>query len=125
MSFSVHSTVNKFPNHPYEEIKNKILGKRYDLSLVFIGRTRAATLNKQHRNKSYTPNVLSFPLDDATGEVFICPHVASVEAAKYDLSADGYVAFLLIHGCLHLKGHEHGDTMEKLEQKWIRHFKVR
>lgn len=123
MSFSLASTVKAYPEtHPYEEIKDKILGKRYDLSLVFIGKTRAATLNHQYRGKTYSPNVLSFPLDEQAGEIFICPQVAISEADKHHLTPEAYVAFLFIHGCLHLKGYEHSDTMDKLEQKWLKHF---
>ena len=125
MSFSISSTVKKYPKHPYEEIKNQILGRRYDLSLAFVGKTRAATLNQRYRNKTYSPNVLSFPLDERTGEIFICPHVANVEARTYDLSPQDYVAFLFIHGCLHLKGHDHGATMERLEQSWLKKFGFR
>ena len=125
MSLSITSTVKSYPRHKYADMADKILGKRYDLSLVFVGKTRAATLNKQYRNKTYSPNVLSFPLDEKTGEIFICPQVAASEAAKYNLSSRGYVGFLFIHGCLHLKGLDHGDTMDKLEQKWIKHFKLK
>lgn len=124
MSFSLSSSVTSYPRHKYEEIKNSILGKRYDLSLVFIGKTRASTLNQTYRNKSYSPNVLSFPLDKSTGEIFICPQVAKREASKYDLSPNGYVAFLFIHGCLHLKGYAHGATMDKQEQKYLRLFEI-
>jgi len=102
-----------------------ILGKRYELSLVLIGKTRAATLNKEYRNKTYSPNVLSFPLDERTGEIFICPTVATSEAAKFNLTPSGYVGFLFIHGCLHLKGLDHSDTMDKLEAKWVKHFALK
>ena len=124
MAFSLSSTVQKYPEHMYEAMKNAILGRRYELSLVFIGTDRATTLNQQYRNKSYSPNVLSFPLSESTGEIFICPHVATREAAKFDLTAEGYVAFLFIHGCLHLKGLDHGATMENQEQKYLRKFNV-
>ena len=125
MSLSITSTVKSYPRHKYADMADKILGKRYELSLVFVGKTRAATLNKEYRNKTYSPNVLSFPLDERTGEIFICPQVAAIEATKFDLSPRGYVGFLFIHGCLHLKGLDHGDTMDKLEQKWIKHFNLK
>lgn len=126
MSLAITTTVKTYPQkHPYQEIADKILGKRYELSLVFIGKARATSLNQQYRNKSYSPNVLSFPLDDQTGEIFICPQVAKCEAADYDLTPDAYVAFLFIHGCLHLKGHDHGDTMDKLELKYLKQFGFR
>lgn len=125
MALSITSTVKSYPRHQYVDMAEKILGKRYELSLVFVGKTRAATLNKAYRNKTYSPNVLSFPLDEKTGEIFICPQVATSEAAKYNLSPRGYVGFLFIHGCLHLKGLAHGDTMDKHEQKWVKHFALK
>jgi probable rRNA maturation factor len=122
MSLSITSTVKSYPRHKYVDMADKILGKRYELSLVFVGKTRAATLNKEYRKKTYSPNVLSFPLDERTGEIFICPQVAESEAAKFNLSPRGYVGFLFIHGCLHLKGLDHSDTMDKHEAKWVKHF---
>ena len=122
MSLSITSTVKSYPRHKYADMADKILGKRYELSLVFVGKTRAATLNKTYRNKTYSPNVLSFPLDAQTGEIFICPMVAASEAAKFNLSPRGYVGFLFIHGCLHLKGLDHSDIMDKQEAKWVKHF---
>lgn len=122
MSLAITSTLKQYPQHPYEAIADGILGKRYDLSLVFIGTTRATTLNKIHRKKTYSPNVLSFPLDEKTGEIFICPLVANSEAANYGLSTEGYIGFLFIHGCLHLKGVDHGDYMDKEEKRWVKKF---
>ena len=94
------------------------------MSLIFVGSARAATLNKQYRKKTYTPNVLSFPRDDKTGEMYICPQIAKKEAAKFNLSLRGYIAFLFIHGLLHLKGHDHSDTMDTQEQKYLKKFKI-
>ena len=124
MSFSLTTSVSTYPRFKYEAMKDAILGKHYELSLVFIGKTRAATLNKKYRNKSYSPNVLSFPLEKKTGEIFICPQIAQSEAKKFSLSPRGYVAFLFIHGCLHLKGLDHGATMDTQEQKFLRLFDI-
>ncbi len=112
------------PAHPYEKMAQHILGKSYTLTLAFIGERRAQALNKAHRGKDYIPNVLSFPLDTKTGEIYICPEVAKREAKKFDMSVDGYIGFLFIHGCLHLKGYDHGATMEKAEQKYVRQFRL-
>ncbi len=123
--FSISSTVQTYPKRlPYREIKEKVLGKRYELSLVFIGKTRAQSLNEAYRQKTYSPNVLSFPLDEKSGEIFICPQVAKREAAKFNLSVKGYIAFLFIHGCLHLKGYEHGATMERHERSLLKAFSI-
>jgi probable rRNA maturation factor len=123
-SLSISSTVASYPKHPYETIKNTILGKQYTLSLSFVGETRAQRFNIEYRQKDYIPNVLSFPLDERTGEIIICPAVAKKQAKDFNLSVDGYIAYLFIHGCVHLKGHDHGATMDKLEQKYVRQFKI-
>lgn len=122
---TITSTVKQYPtHHPYEEMKRKILGAKYELSLAFVGKARAASLNKNYRQKTYSPNVLSFPLTESVGEIVICPLVAKTEAAKFNLSVDGYIAYLFIHGLLHLKGHDHGDTMDKLERKYLSSFNI-
>jgi rRNA maturation RNase YbeY len=119
---SLHT--QKYPALPYEEMKEAILGKKYDLSLTFIGKKRALTLNKKHRNATYVPNVLSFPLTDTVGEIYISPEVARKEASKFSMTPDGYIGYLFIHGLLHLKGHLHGGTMETLEKKYVAKFKL-
>ena len=123
MSVTITKTVKKSPPKiPAEAVVEKVAGKRYNLSLVYIGEKRAQALNIEHRNKDYIPNILSFPLDEATGEIFICPSVAKREAKNFNLTYRNYLIFLLIHGLLHLKGHDHGGTMEKLEQKYLELF---
>lgn len=124
----MHVTITKIahqvPDLPYETMKDCILGKSYTLSLTFVGSTRAQALNKAHRNATYIPNVLSFPLDDAHGEIYITPIIAAREAKKFNMTRDGYIGFLFIHGLLHLKGHLHGDTMDKAERKYVAQFKL-
>ncbi len=100
-TFSTSSTITTYPKWPYETIKNTILGKQYVLSLSFVGKTRAQSFNIQYRKKDYVPNVLSFPLDAHTGEIIICPMVAKKQAKDFNLSVDGYIAYLFIHGCVH------------------------
>ena len=124
-TLSISSTVKKYPKLPYGEMATEILGKKYGLSLVFIGTARATNLNKTHRKKTYAPNILSFPLDEKSGEIFICPELAKKECQKFNLTQKGYIAYLFIHGCLHLKGHDHSDTMEKQEQKFLRKFGIK
>ena len=101
---------------PFANIKDSVLGKSYELSLVFIGETTSRKLNKQYRQKDKATNVLSFPLDKKSGEIFITPSVAKKEGHS--------VGFLFIHGLLHLKGLEHGDTMERAEIKLRKIFNV-
>lgn len=123
--FSITNTTRSdYPEHPYEKIKNDILGRNYTLTLSFVGGTRAQKLNAAYRNKTYTPNVLSFPLDTHFGEIYITPTVAQKEAKKFSMTPSGYIGFLFIHGCLHLKGHDHGATMDKAERKYCAKYNV-
>ncbi|MFT5037233.1 MAG: putative rRNA maturation factor [Candidatus Azotimanducaceae bacterium] len=122
--FSISSTVKEYPQLPYEAIKNDILGKTFELSLVFIGPARAKKLNESTRGKTYIPNVLAFPLTETNGEIFIAPTTAEAECKRYKLSPKGYIGFLYIHGLLHLKGFTHGPKMERLEQRFLERFKL-
>lgn len=117
-SFTINHTVI-YPTHPYETIKNEILGRHYNLELFIVGKKRAITINKKTRQKNYAPNVLSFPYTNTYGEIVICPEIAKKEALPYGMSFKGYFGFLYIHGLLHLKGHDHGEKMEKLEKKYV------
>ena len=109
---------------PYADIKKAVIGSQYQLSLNFIGDTRARKLNKATRHKSYIPNVLSFPLSETCGEIYIAPSVAKRECKQHEFSYRSYIGYLFIHGLLHLRGHKHGPKMEKLEQKFLQQFNL-
>jgi len=113
------------PGVPYAKIASAIL-PGWDLSLVFAGEQRARTLNIQLRNKNYVPNVLSYEASSSkkerSGEIIICPAVAKRQAGDYDLSYSSFIAFLFIHGLLHLKGLPHGTTMDRYERKYLSRF---
>ncbi len=104
-----NTTKSTLPRVPFADIKNKILGETYALSIVFIGEKKSRELNFTYRQKDKPTNILSFPLDKKTGEIFIC----------LKKLGDYTVSYLLIHGCLHLKGMEHGSTMDRAEKKWL------
>lgn len=126
MSVSVHTTLRTpVPKLPFSAIAQDILGSDYMLSATFVGTRRAQSLNQAYRNKSYVPNVLSFPLSSDCGEIFICPAVAAREAKNFSMTPKGYLGFLFIHGCLHLKGYDHGVTMEQAEKKYCTKYAFR
>ncbi len=102
------------------EIANEILGKRYELSVSFVGRARAKAANIATRGKTYTPNVLSFPISKTEGEILICQDLLDRERRAFGLPSRAAAAlFLIVHGCLHLKGMDHGPKMEAIEDRWI------
>lgn len=115
-------TKGKLPSLPFTKIKEHILREEYELSLVFIGDKRASSLNKKFRNKEYPANVLSFPLDDSEGEVFINLNEVGRSYKNFEMSKRGFVGYLFIHALLHLKGYNHGSKMEKQEKAILRLF---
>lgn len=117
-------TKGKLPRLPFERIKNEILGRKYVLSVVFIGDKRSQNLNKTYRNKNKPANILSFPLSKSEGEIFINTKKAQKEAPSFGMNTSNFVGYLFIHGLLHLKGLKHGSTMEKAEIKACRKFNI-
>lgn len=120
----INKTRGALPSVPFEKIKDRALGKNYNLSLVFIGRDRSRKLNFTHRQKNKPTNILSFTLDKSTGEIFITPEVAKKEMKKFGRSYSNFMAFLFIHGLMHLKGFDHGSRMENEESKLRKQFGV-
>ncbi len=122
-NFMIASTLRKTPKSDwvlFDKIKDKVMGKDYELSLNFIGKKRMRTLNNTHRQKDYTTDILSFPLDEMKGEsqmgeIFINLDKANQKAKDFDRTPQNYLLFVFIHGLFHLKGYDHGDLMEKKE----------
>jgi probable rRNA maturation factor len=109
---------------PFQAMKEAVLGKKYDLSLVFVSEKKMRVLNKAHRGKDKTTNILSFPLDKQSGEVFICQAKARRENSLFGRPYNNYLAFLFIHGLIHLKGFDHGSRMEREERKFRKKFSI-
>jgi probable rRNA maturation factor len=119
----LNKTKGKLPSLPFLLIKESILGKDYSLSVAFISKMQSKKINNEYRKKNNPTNILSFPLSKKEGEILICPDVVKTETKKFDKNFRELLTFLIIHGCLHLKGLDHGKKMEKLEEKYFSNFK--
>lgn len=109
---------------PLEAIKEEILGEAYELSLVFVEDEESQVLNKKYRDKDAPTNVLSFPLSETNGEIFINVDAVAREHASFERNEENFAVFLFIHGCFHLKGYEHGSKMEEEERKIRKKFNI-
>ncbi len=112
------------PSVPFAKIKDSILGKKYELSLVFVVGKESQKLNKKYRGKNKPTNVLSFELEKTAGEIFICLPVVKKETVKFGIDFKSLTTLLFIHGLLHLKGLNHGRIMDKAEEKFQRKFGI-
>lgn len=116
------SAKGTLPRVPFVALKEKILGKKYELSIRFVRPTEAQALNQLHRNKTYTPNTLSFPLSKSTGEIVLCLSAIRREYKTFGMDYRTYLLFIVIHSMLHLKGYDHGSIMERKERALLSHF---
>lgn len=111
-------------NSKWKEIKQAILGSDYELSFSFISAQKIHTLNRIYRQIDQATDILSFPLSQTTGEIFICQSEAKKMAQEFGRTHENFLPFLFIHGCVHLKGFKHGPKMEKMEEKFRKQFGV-
>lgn len=98
-----------------------------EIALKIVDETEGAALNQQYRGRQGATNVLSFPFAAVTpeplpmlGDLVICAPVVAREAAEQNKSSEAHWAHMLVHGVLHLLGHDHltdedAERMEALE----------
>jgi probable rRNA maturation factor len=94
------------------------------ISLTLVDDAAIRVMNQQHRGKDSPTDVLSFPLepdaprDDGDperllGDVVISIDTARRQAADYDAKLQAELYRLLIHGLLHVLGHDHEEQRER------------
>lgn len=101
------------------------LGKRYDLSVVFAGDAFMRRINSTYRHKDKPTNVLAFPISNVSGEIYLDMPYIKRESTKYSHAPEIHLDYLFIHGLLHLAGHDHGDEMERQEQRLLKKYIAR
>lgn len=126
----VNETKSELPSLPFDLMKETILGSDYDLSLIFASDEKIAELNKKYRDKDGTTDVLSFPISEKNGEIYISIKESAKQAENFgyknsnSTEIEKFIGFLFIHGMLHLKGYSHGSTMEQEEAKFVKKFRL-
>lgn len=118
----LNNTRGKTPAIPFRKIKDGVLGSSYELSLALLTPAEARTLTRRTKKKNTASNVLAFPLGKRTGEIVLCPGTARAQAREYGYAPREFLAYLFIHGLLHLKGRHHGATMESEERRVLKRF---
>lgn len=118
----LNKTKGKLPRLPFVSVKNKILGEKYELSLTILGAIEQRKINRIYRGIDETTNILSFVLSKKSGEITLDPVKIKKDAILFNMTYDQFLIFLFIHGCLHLKGLEHGSKMELQEDKYFKIF---
>ncbi|MBL4805327.1 MAG: rRNA maturation RNase YbeY [Alphaproteobacteria bacterium] len=103
-----------------------------ELSLVLSDDEFIQGLNKQWRGKDKPTNVLSFPQDEPQllGDVILAFETIHREAEAQEKTFENHVSHLIVHGILHLLGHDHendeeAEVMESLEIEILRALGVK
>lgn len=83
--------------------------KGRELSILLTDDEGIRALNRDYRGKDKPTDVLSFPMDDESmlGDVVISMERAREQAVLFKVSEDEELSRLLVHGILHLLGHDH------------------
>jgi probable rRNA maturation factor len=94
------------------------------LAIRIVDESESAELNRRWRGKAGPTNVLSFPPAPMPGlavaelgDVVICAPVVAREAAAQRKAADAHWAHMVVHGVLHLLGHDHGNERDALRME--------
>ena len=109
------------------------LSEDTEVSVLVVDDETIRQLNRDYRDKDMATDVLSFPLEEEQdgsdepeviggpmermlGDIVISIEKAEAQAKEYGHSIERELAFLAVHGLLHLLGHDHekGAAAEKI-----------
>lgn len=106
-------------------------GSTGEITIRVVNETEMRELNRHWRGRDYSTNVLSFPFDmpeglpaeavaPIIGDIAICAPVVEREAAEQGKPVRAHWTHMVVHGVLHLLGHDHeqageAEIMEALE----------
>ena len=102
----------------YEKlIKNvfKNFNNKKEFNIIFVSKEEIQKINREYRKIDKVTDVISFALcddkdiiqTDELGDIFICVDRAIEQANEYGHSVTREMAFLAVHGYLHLCGYDH------------------
>ena len=103
---------------------------RLTVSLLFTSDSEVHTLNREWRERDKPTNVLSFPMLEREeleilaldgppvmlGDIALAYETCAREAAEKGVPLEHHATHLIVHGLLHLAGHDHVDSDTQAEQ---------
>lgn len=96
-----------------------------EVSLVITNDVEMRRLNREYRGVDATTDVLAFAMSEGEelalpkgqaqhlGDIVISRPRAVVQAEQQGHAVDCELALLIVHGCLHLIGYDHGDVVHR------------
>lgn len=96
--------------------KEKKLIKNKSMEIIFTNHELIKDLNNSYRHINKSTDVLSFINDfdeKSLGDIFINVEQAIIQASDYGHNELREIAFLAVHGFLHLLGYDHENEIEE------------
>lgn len=98
-------------------------GANGELSITFVDDDEMAELNAEHMGQVGPTDVLSFPIDGddepglpgvprLLGDIVVSPSAAARQYSGHAGTLDDELALLVVHGVLHILGHDHVEPEE-------------
>ncbi len=97
-----------------------------ELSILLVDPDTMSAYHEKFMDEPGPTDVLSFPMDELRapsdaeepplgllGDIVLCPEVTAAQAAENDRTPEEEADYLLVHGLLHLLGHDHAEPAEK------------
>ncbi len=97
-------------------VRHVLAGERReaDVSVTFLGRAAMQAMNRDYKHHDRPTDVIAFalPQPDGTlaGDVYICRFVAAREARSRGVPVREELLRLVVHGTLHVLGHDHPES---------------
>lgn len=104
----------------YLNCSNKVI------SLSIVDNKEITEINRRYLNRDYPTNVLAFSLaagefgninPDILGDIVISADMAYKDAVESDIEFNDELAFLMIHGMLHLLNYDHDNVSHRKTQQ--------
>ena len=96
-----------------------------ELGITLVDEARMTVLHVEWMDEPGATDVLSFPMDELRapgegeqaepgqlGDIVLCPDFAARQAVERGRTLDEELQFLVVHGMLHLLGHDHATQEE-------------
>jgi probable rRNA maturation factor len=99
---------------------------RGEVNVLLTSDRKIRDLNRRFRRKDKFTDVLSFP-STSGGDIAISVPVAKASARELGHELSDEIKILILHGALHLKGHDHetdNGTMARVEQRLRKKLKL-
>ncbi|ABC63793.1 rRNA maturation RNase YbeY [Erythrobacter litoralis] len=112
------------------DVEPALAHARLETSVLFTSDEQVHVLNREWRERDKPTNVLSFPMLDRDrlralepegppemlGDIALAYETCAREAEEKGISLEAHATHLIVHGLLHLAGHDHVDSDAQAEE---------